>query len=167
MKKIGIFYGSTMGETKDVAEMIVKEIGEDKVELFNVASVSGEEVKKYDNLILGSSTWGFGELQDDWNAFIEDIKNIDFTGKKVALFGLGDQIVYPDTFADAIGIIYQVVKDNGAEVIGQVSTDGYDFDDSTALNNKQFVGLPLDNNNQADKTGERIDSWVKDILEKF
>lgn len=167
MKEIGIFYGSTMGETEEAAEMIADVIGKDKVEVYNVASVSEDEVKKYDKLIFGSSTWGLGELQDDWDSFIEKLKTLDLSNKKVALFGLGDQSMYEDTFVDAIGIIYNVVQEKGAEVVARVSTEGYDFNHSEALIDDQFVGLPLDNNNQSDLTEDRIKNWVDDLLKAF
>lgn len=167
MKEIGIFYGSTMGETEEAAEMIADVIGKDKVEVYNVASVSVDELEKYDKLIFGSSTWGLGELQDDWGTFIEKLKTLDLSKKKVALFGLGDQSMYSDTFVDAMGIIYDVIKEKGAEVIGGVLTDDYDFSHSEALINDAFVGLPLDNNNQGDLTEERIKNWVDDLLKAF
>ncbi|AZO95987.1 flavodoxin [Halocella sp. SP3-1] len=167
MKEIGIFYGSTMGETEEAAEMIADVIGKDKAEVYNVGSVTVDEVEKYDKLIFGSSTWGLGELQDDWDTFIEKLKTLDLSNKKVALFGLGDQAMYSDTFVDAMGIIYDVVKEKGAEVIGGVLADDYDFNHSEALINDAFVGLPLDNNNQGDLTEERIRNWVDDLLKAF
>lgn len=167
MEKVGMFYGSTMGETKEVAGMIANLIGEDKADVYDVASVSGDEVENYDNLILGSSTWGLGELQDDWNGFIEKVKAVNFNDKKVAIFGFGDQAMYSDTFVDAIGIIYKAVNEKGAEVIGQVSAEGYDFDHSEAIVNGEFVGLPLDSNNQSGMTEDRVKEWVNNLLENF
>ncbi len=167
MKKIGVFYGSTIGDTKEAAEMIVDVLGKEKADIYNVASVSKDEVKKYDKLIFGASTWGLGELQEDWKNFIEELKTIDFSNKKVALFGFGDQSAYSDTFVDAIGIIYQVVKENGAKVVGEVELGGYDFNNSEAVINGKFVGLPLDDNNQSNLTEKRVKDWIENLANNF
>ncbi|MFW6036025.1 MAG: flavodoxin [Halothermotrichaceae bacterium] len=165
MSKIGIFYGSTMGDTEEIAEMIAETIGKEKVDLHNVASVSEKELANYDKLLLGSSTWGLGDLQDDWDLFIEKVKETDFDNKKVAIFGTGDQEMYPDTFVDAIGKIYKEVEANGAEVIGKVFVDTYDFTDSEAVVEGQFVGLPIDKNNQDELTEDRVKNWVAEIIQ--
>lgn len=167
MSKIGIFYGSTMGDTEEVAEMISKAMGNEKVNIHNVASVSKKELEKYDKILFGSSTWGLGDLQDDWDLFIEKIKDIDFSNKQVAIFGTGDQDTYPDTFVDAIGKIYKVVEERGAEIVGKVSVDSYDFTDSEAVIDDMFVGLPIDKNNQDELTEDRVNNWVDDLIKSF
>ena len=167
MEKIGLFYGSTIGDTEDAAEIIVSALGKENVDVYDVASAAKADLEKYDNLIFGASTWGFGELQDDWKDFIDEVKDADLSGKQVALFGTGDQAAYSDTFVDAIGIIYQAVKENGGNVIGKVDVEGYDFSDSEAVIDYQFIGLPLDNNNQSELTDSRINDWVEDLANHF
>ena len=102
----GIFFGSTMGTTEAVAADIAKQLGVADADVHNVADTPAGEVQKYDLLVLGSSTWGAGELQDDWYGFLDQLKAQDLSGKKVALFGCGDSGSYPDTFCDAVGLIY-------------------------------------------------------------
>lgn len=166
MEKIGIFYGSTTGETETVAGEIAKIIGEDKVDVYNVAECGADDIKKYDNLILGTSTMGIGELQEDWESFIENL-NFDFSEKKVALFGLGDQEIYIDTFADALGILYEKVKGQGANIIGFTTNEGFEFDESKAYLDGKFVGLVIDQVNQEDLTENRIKNWVDNLINEF
>ncbi len=158
MGKTAIFYGSTEGNTESVAYKLKDLLGE--VDVFDVASASAEDLENYDNIIFGASTWEIGELQEDWETFIDVLDDADFNGKTIAFFGTGDADGYPDTFIDAIGIIYDRIKDSGAKFIGSVETDDYTFDDSRALVDGKFIGLPIDEDNEADLTDERLEKWV-------
>lgn len=166
MEKIAILFGSSTGNTESVAEAMAEKIGSDNVDLINVDSASVDDLGEYKNFILGASTWGVGDLQDDWEGFLSDFAGMDFAGKKVALYGLGDSATYADSFVDAMKAIYDEIADK-AEIIGQVSTDGYSFDESTSVVDGKFIGLPLDEDNEDDLTESRIDAWLKDILAKF
>jgi len=115
------------------------------------------------NLILGTSTWGAGELQDDWYDGLNTLQGADLSGKTIALFGCGDCASYSDTFVGGMGELYNGIKDSGARFIGAVETDGYTFDDSEALIDGKFIGLPLDDINEDDKTDTRIEAWVAAI----
>jgi len=163
MKKTALFYGSSTGTTEDVAGRIAAKLGIDSSNVYNVDSASVEDVQPYEVLILGSSTWGLGELQDDWDGFLSKLKKADLKNKAVAVFGTGDSSSYSDTFCDAIGIIYKDLKDTGCTFCGHVSADGYSFDDSVAIIDGQFVGLPLDEVNEDDETDGRIDRWVNQL----
>ncbi|MBP1617353.1 MAG: flavodoxin [Bacteroidetes bacterium] len=162
MAQIGIFYGSSTGNTKVVAKKIAKALSDHTVALFDVASGSAD-FSAYDLVLFGSSTWGLGDLQDDWDSFIREVGGADLQGKKVALFGTGDSSSYSDTFGDALGKIYDVVKEKDAKLIGQVSTDGYSFDSSESVIDGQFVGLLLDEDNESGKTDQRISLWIDQI----
>ena len=118
---------------------------------------------KYDKVILGISTWGEGDLQDDWEDVWADFCNIDFNGKTVSLFGLGDQEGYADEFVDALGTLYEQVKDAGADVVGFTSSEGYEHDASKAEIDGKFVGLVVDEDNQDELTQERIEQWIINI----
>lgn len=159
MKKTVVVYGSSTGTCEAIANTIASKLG---VEAINVADLNDAVVAENDNLILGTSTWGAGELQDDWYDGVEVLKSADLAGKTVALFGCGDAESYPDTFCGAMAEIYNAVKAQ-ANVIGAVSTDGYTFDDSEAVVDGQFVGLALDDVNEDDKTEGRIDAWIDAI----
>ena len=167
MARIGLFYGSTTGHTQDVAERIASQFGHDQVELHDVSKAHPEDLDAYDALILGTSTWHWGGLQDEWAVFEDSLSAERLKGKKVALFGLGDQKNYADCFADGIGHLAAHVRTLGAEVIGAWPTQGYRFEHSAAVENGQFVGLVLDEHNQPDQTPERIHQWVQQLREQL
>ena len=117
-------------------------------------------------MILGVSTWGVQDLQDDWNDFYPKLEKMDLSGKTIAIFGMGDASIYPSSFVDAMGILYEIVVSKGATIIGQISTEGYDFEYSRAVVDGQFVGLPLDDDTEPELTDERIAAWVE-ILKPY
>lgn len=161
MKKTVIIYGTNTGTCEDLAGRIGAKLGVDNI--INVTDMDDSVIADNDNLILGTSTWGAGEVQDDWYDGIKVIKNADLSGKTVALFGCGDSESYPDTFVGGMAEIYNAVKKAGANVIGAVATDGYTFDESESVVDDKFVGLALDEVNEDGKTDERIDAWVAEI----
>lgn len=166
MKRIGIFFGSSTGNTETAAEKIQKAFGAD-ADSFNASSTPASKVAEYDNVILGTSTWGVGDLEDSMYTFVEDLAKVDLKGKTIAIFGMGDQNSYSDTYCDGMGHIYEAINGKGATIIGAVDTDGYDFSSSIAVVNDEFVGLALDEDNQSDLTDERINAWVGQLKEKF
>lgn len=159
-KKIAIVYGSSTGTTKSVAEKIEAAFG--AADLYNAEDVSVDSLKDYDLLIFGASTEGVGDLQYDWDTLLPKVAKMDFSGKKIALFGLGDSASFSTSFAGAMGVIYKALKGK-ADVIGMVSTDGYTFDDSDAVVDDKFVGLAVDEDNEYDKTDERVNNWVAEL----
>ncbi len=164
MKKIGIFYGSSTGTCEGVAEQLAQKLGVANSDVHSAEKVSNGQIATYDVLILGTSTWGEGELQDDWYDAIKVFKTADLSEKTVALFGCGDSESYSDTFCDGIGILYQSLKNSGCTFIGNhVSTEGYNFSNSVAEIDGEFVGLPIDEMNESDKTEARIDAWVTNL----
>jgi flavodoxin I len=162
---IGIFYGSSTGNAEGAAKSIQKQFGTDIASVYDTSKATQSDIEKHDFLIFGSSTWGLGELQDDFDVFLSVLKQTDITGKKVAIFGLGDQECYPDTFVNSIGWIADAVKDKGCKLVGRVSPQGYSSTGSKAFDGNEFWGLPLDDDNQADLTDKRISFWV-DVLKK-
>lgn len=160
MKSTIVIYGSSTGTCEAIAEKIAGKLG---AEAINVADMSVDTINSHDNLILGTSTWGAGELQDDWYDGLNMLRNSDLNGKTIALFGCGDCASYGDTFVGGIGELYNGLKSCGATFIGSVPTDGYMFDDSEALVDGKFIGLPLDDVNEDDKTDSRIDAWIEEI----
>ena len=167
MSKIAIVYGSSTDNTKNVAKMIAGKFAGDDVTLLDVSNLRTSVLDDYPNLILGTSTWGLGDLQDDWDGYLADLKGSNLFGKTVAFFGLGDSGSYPDTFVDGMGILYEIVQGKGANLVGAISTDGYSYDASRAEVDGQFVGLPLDEDNESDKTEDRVEAWVEQIKPFF
>lgn len=163
MNKTCIIYGSSTGTCEAIAQKIAVKLGVESADIYDVAKIDSSTPDAYQNLILGSSTWGAGELQDDWYDGLEALKKANLSGKVIALFGCGDSESYCDTFCGALGEIYSGLEGCGAKFVGAVATDGYTFDDSTAVKDGKFVGLALDDVNEDDKTDERIEAWVADI----
>lgn len=164
MNKTIVIYGSSTGTCQAIAEKVANELG---VEAIDVQKLNADVVKENQNLILGTSTWGAGEMQDDWYDGIKVLQGADLAGKTIALFGCGDCESYGDTFVGGMGELYNGIKDSGATFVGSVGTDGYNFSDSDAVVDGEFVGLPLDDVNEDDKTDERISNWVSSIKDKL
>lgn len=160
MSKIAIVYGSSTGATESVAEKI-KALFDDAT-LFNADGINVDDLKAYDFLIFGASTTGVGDLQDDWEILLPKIEKLDFSGKKVAIFGLGDSASFSTSFAGGMYVMYKALKDK-VEIVGSVSTDGYTFDESDAVVDGKFVGLALDEDNEYNETDARISAWVEDL----
>jgi len=160
MSKTIVVFGSSTGTCEGIADKIAAKLG---VETLNVQDLTSDIVAANDNLILGTSTWGAGEMQDDWYDGVKVLQGADLNGKTIAFFGCGDAESYGDTFVGGIGELYNAIKDSGAKFIGAVSTDGYNFSDSDAVVDGKFIGLPLDDVNEDDKTDGRIDAWIAAI----
>jgi flavodoxin I len=162
MASIGVYYGSSSGNTEEAAESIAQALG-GGTSATNITDTTEDEILENDVIIFGVSTWGTGDLQDDFEDFMPTLEGMDFSGKKVALVGLGDQENYPDTFVDAMGIVGKACRDAGATLIASTATDGYTFDSSEAVENGRFMGLVLDEDNQSEKTQDRISAWVEQL----
>lgn len=169
MNTIGLIYGSDTGMTEEIVSSIVDDWTASELEVIEAVSVKENDFKRFDKLILGLSTWYDGDLQSDWEGYFDEFKTIDFSGKTVALFGLGDQYGYSEYFIDGVGILAEVILKNGGKIIGKWSTEEYDFDASKAKieNEDFFYGLALDEDNEPDKTPERLKKWLQQIQEEF
>ena len=171
---IGLFYGSSTCYTEIVAEKIAANLskeGADKliVKLYNVMDEPVSSMELYDYLIIGIPTWDYGELQEDWEKVWSAIDTLNLKGTTVALFGLGDQIGYPEWFLDAMGYLWTKICAQGATTVGYWPVTGFEFSQSKALTTdlKYFVGLAIDDENQFELTDERISTWCKQIREEF
>lgn len=166
---IGLFYGSSTCYTEMAGEKIRAELGEEWVDFFNINETPIITAQFYDFIILGIPTWDYGELQEDWEEIWDEINEVDFTGKKVALYGLGDQVGYPEWFLDAMGYLHSKVVARGAIPCGYWPIEGYTYEESKALtpDGTQFVGLALDEENEFSKTAERVTAWCAQIRAEF
>ena len=166
MSNLGIFFSSSTGNTEEAADAIKAAFGGD-VDVYSVADTPVSKMLDYDNIIIGIPTWEIGELEADWDAVVDDFAALDLSGKLVAVFGLGDQVGYPDTYQDGIGILGKKARDAGATLVGYTDTDGHEFDDSYGLEDGRFMGLALDDDNQAGDTDARIAAWVEQLSVEF
>lgn len=156
-----IIYGTTTGNAENTAISIGNKFEDSTVE--DVAGFNLEEISNYDLVILGTSTGGFGEVQDDWEEKLDQLGEIDLKGKTVALFGTGDQEGYSDSFASSINYLYEKVENSGAKIVGWTSIEGYNFAESDSVRGDKFIGLVIDDDNQPQLTDDRIKKWAEQI----
>ena len=168
MAIVGLFFGSDTGNTEAVGKMIQKKLGKKLVDVKDIAKSTKEEIAEFDLLILGIPTWYYGENQCDWDDFLPDLEEIDFTDKLVAIFGLGDQEDYAEYFLDAMGMINDIVTERGAIVVGHWPTEGYDFEASKGMaDDNHFVGLGIDEDRQPELTEQRVKAWSAQVFDEM
>lgn len=172
MKKIGLFFGPLKGSVHRVADKVKSAIGEQHVEMISVNDARLSDLEKYDQIIFGISTvgketWDSDYSNTDWSKFFPNISKVKFSGKTIAIFGLGDHVTYSNHFVNAIGMLAKDLLKNGATIVGKVDPSSYEFDDSEAVVDGMFVGLPIDEDFESELTDERISNWVKSIKPAF
>lgn len=167
MARIGIIYGSSTGNTRDVAHKLQSLWGSADADLLNVADIGADVFDRYDRLVFAVSTWGAGDLQDDWELFFPQLDGVDFGGKRVAVMALGDQQHYPDAFADCVPLLVDKVTERGGTVVGHTRAEGYTYSTTRAERGGRLLGLLLDEDNQADLTDARLRAWVKQLRQQF
>lgn len=170
MPKVGLFFGSSTGNTEAVAYMIKEEMDKQDgwtTDVHNIGSTTPDKMMEYQYIIMGIPTWDTGQLQDDWDIFLPNFGEMNMAGKKVALFGLGDQNGYGFNFLDALGILADEVLKAGADVMGLWKNDKYQFEDSKAVIEDHFIGLGVDQEGQTEMTGARIQQWVAQVIDQF
>ena len=168
-EEIGLFYGSTTGMTEDVAfqiEKIAQEQHGITLTPINIIDLDDpNDMFLYKKLMLGMPTWNYGEYQDDWEMVVDQIASADLHGCVIAMFGLGDQIGYPEYFLDAMGMLAEQLAAQGATFIGEWPADDYKFESSKALQkNGTFIGLGIDEDSEPEKTTARLEAWLKEVL---
>jgi flavodoxin I len=167
MRKIAIVYSFNSTKSAKIAAKIADAMKGFTVEKLNVESCKGNEFLLYDSYILSIPTWFDGELPNYWDEILPALETINLDGKRIALFGLGDQKNYPENFCDAVGILADFVSKRGAEIVGFTSPEGYSFESSKALKNNELTGLLLDQENQSNLTDARIKKWVNQLEIEF
>jgi flavodoxin I len=167
MKKIGVFYSFNSNKTAKMGKKIVDAFDGAEIEVVNAEEVNEELFMKFDNIIIGVPTWFDGELPNYWDEFVPALEELDLKGKKIALYGLGDQKGYPENFNDGVGIMAGLLEDQNAEIVGYTSAEGYAFESSAALRGNRFCGLCLAQENQARLSAKRIDDWVNQLKLEF
>ena len=171
-KKVGIFYGPVGGKTESVAKKIQAAFGEDNADIIPVKESTAADIDKYSNVVFGCSTigketWDADRPKPDWDMFRPEIEKINYSNKTFALFGLGDHVTYAANFVDAIGFIGKIMLANGAKIVGRVPTCEYQFTDSDAVVDGQFLGLPIDEDFEPELTDRRVKEWVLRLKQQF
>jgi flavodoxin I len=168
MNKTGIFYSFNSTKTAKAAEKIIEAFApEITVIPVNAEVITEELFLSFTNIILGVPTWFDGELPNYWDEFVPALEDLNLSGKTIAIFGLGNQVEYPENFGDAVGILGELVQERGAKLVGFTSIEGYTFESSRAVVDNQFMGLILDQENQARQSKDRISNWVNTLKSSF
>lgn len=167
MKTIGLFYSFNTNKTAQVAKKILENFNDKGIDALNAEEVNEEQFASYDNLILGCPTWFDGELPNYWDEFVPGLEELDLKGKKVAIYGNGDQKGYPENFCDAVGIMAEKLEKQGATIVGFTSTEEYVYESSRAERGKEFCGLAIDFENQAKLNNSRIKDWTAKLKKEF
>ncbi len=167
MKKTGIFYSFNSNKTAKTGEKIAEAFGKKSVDIVDAENVTEEQFAKYDNIIVGVATWFDGELPNYWDEFVPALEDMDLKGKKIAIYGMGDQKGYPENFNDGIGIFAEIVEACGADVVGYTSREGYTYESSRAERGDKFCGLCIDQENQARLSKKRIEDWAEQLKKEF
>ncbi|MGD9978750.1 MAG: flavodoxin [Bacteroidales bacterium] len=172
MKKIGIFYGPVGGTTEKIAKQVKDAFGNTAVDIHPIKDTTAAMVNLYEIVIfgcstLGAETWNGDNVKNGWNWFRPEIEKIDVNGKVFAFFGTGDHITYSRNFVDAMGILAKMLIEKDARIAGECSTNDYEFADSEAVINGKFIGLPIDEDFEPEKTQPRIENWVKELKDKL
>ncbi|MCL6745795.1 flavodoxin [Kosakonia sp. R1.Fl] len=171
MANIGIFFGTDTGKTRKIAKQIHQKLGGLADAPVNINRTDVDTFLSYPVLVLGTPTLGDGQLPGldagcedaSWSEFVTQLQGDSLRGKTVALFGLGDQVGYPDNFASGLRPLYDTLKRCGAQMVGHWPNEGYTFGSSSALEADNFIGLVLDQDNQYDQTDERIEAWLETL----
>lgn len=167
MKKTAIIYSFSTKKTGKIAERIRETFNDENVEMVNAENITEEQFLSFDQIIMGVPTWFDGELPNYWDEFVPALEDLDLTGKKIALYGLGDQKGYPENFLDGVGIMAEILEEQGATLVGLTSTAGYEFESSRAVRGEQFAGLAIDYENQGSMNKERVERWVEQLRSDF
>lgn len=172
MKKIVLLYWPKGGNVEKSAKNIYSTFDENLIDIYDVESFDMNNLEGYDYYIMGSSTVGAEHWEDAdsnnlFNRFFRQLEEHDLKGKKVALFGLGDQILYPAHYVDGLGILKEEVDKINGSLVGQWPTEGYSFTDSEGVDGDKFFGLALDEDNEDDKSEARIKKWVEILKKEF
>ena len=171
MAKVGLFFGSSTGNTETAAYNIKDKLAEvapgTEVDVFNIGATTPDQIMKYDNIVFGIPTWNTGELQDDWAIFTPKLSDMNFKGKRVAIFGLGDQNGYGYNFLDAVGILGDEVLIQEGELVGYWPVNTYEFEESIGQDGDYFMGLGIDEDGQESMTEARIATWCDQIRQEF
>jgi flavodoxin I len=172
MDETGIFYGPDKGSVSKAALLIAEELDIKETGLKLIKNCSGSSFTPYKNIIFGISTlgrtnWDSEHKDDDWDIFFTHIEEVNWDEKKIAIYGLGDSVNYPNHFVDAMGWLYEKLKKLNATVVGFCAPSPYQFNESKALINGKFIGLPLDEDNEPEKTPSRIKQWISTLKNEY
>lgn len=164
--RAAVVYATLFGATELVAELVARELSAAigaEVPSYDLGHLDIERLQELDLVVLGSCTWNVGQLPPDLEARLPELAALDLRGAALALFGTGDQVSYPHTFVDALGIVAEPLEATGARLVGLCPADGYGFTGSLGLRGDELLGLALDEDNEPHLTPGRVRAWVSRV----
>jgi len=171
--KILILFWPQGGSVHKCAKLMYEKLDTGEADIVELTSFAPKNFADYDLIIVGCSTvgadsWKDASQSDQWGPFFAKMQNegIDLTGKKFALYGLGNQVLYPDHFINATRVVHDELIKFNPTMIGKWPAEGYSFNDSDALVGDHFLGLALDEDTEGHLTDKRIEQWLAQILEE-
>ncbi len=172
MKKIILLYWPKEGNVEKSAKKIYQQFDSSEIDIFSVDDFNVDTLDDYEIIIMGNSTTGAQNWEDadndnKWSRFFRKIEEHDLSNRKIALFGLGNQVLYPAHFVDGLGILAHEVDIVKGKLIGKWPTKGYTFTDSKGKEGDMFFGLALDADNQKHLTDQRVSEWTEMIKKEF
>ena len=167
MKKTAIIYSFNSVKSAKIAEKVQAAFNNKAIKMVNAEDITEKEFLSYDNYVLGVPTWFDGELPNYWDEFVPAIEDMKLKGKTFALYGLGDQKGYPENFLDAVGILGEVLEQQGGKLVGFTSVEGYNFEASKALRGDKLIGLAIDFENQGKMNNNRVKKWVEQLRKEL
>jgi len=172
MSKSILLYWAPGGNVEKAAKEIYSQMGAERLELSDLASFDYKRFDEFDNFIFGIATVGAEIWKDTtgdnyWNDFFVSLENKSFKGKQFAFYGLGNQVLYPDHFVDALGYLKEEVEKRGGTIVGFWPTEGYTFTDSEGMADGKFFGLALDEDFQKDMTCQRVKAWTAQVCREM
>lgn len=166
-KSLAVIYWPQGGHTENMAMLIAAEFSNAGLYDVDFLLENMNVLDDVTHIIAGCSTSGNENWEDSrefsWLPFFQQAKEGAFKGKTIALFGLGDQILYPMYFVNDMAILYEEFTKLGANMVGKWKTDAYSFTESKAMEDGYFVGLALDEDNQYELSNERIAKWTSQL----
>ena len=171
MQKIAIVYAPMAGKTEIIANRLKELFPGVEIKLIPVKIADRDLLMAYDKIIFGmghpNEEFDWNNPFNTWRLFLKQIEFLNFSGKKVALYCLGNQQANKKDFVSLMGEMAELISQRGGKLVGNFPNEGFDFQASDALNNENqasFCGLPLDEDTEPHLTQERLEKW-KGILE--
>ena len=117
MKPILVAWASKTGNTATLAQRITEVLEREDfvVELIQVKDVDWTRLQEWGALILGSPTYGSGDLHPEWDKPERKLRDMDLTGIPAAAFGCGNPRYVTPWWA--VDILENRLKNGGASLL--------------------------------------------------
>lgn len=140
-----IVYASMTGNTEACADIVADKLEELgwEVECDECTSVEAEDFVNADLCIVGTYTYGDGDLPDEIVDFYEDLAELDLTGKIYGCFGSGD--TFYDDFCICVDIFEAQFEKTGAKKGAELVRVDLSPEDEDQINLENFAQALADN----------------------